>query len=307
MSIRWFYVTGLCLAVAVWQSDVGASFGDQTDYFLPSVASSEKVGKVESNPASIEFVSSFPGRFISFIPDGRGIVTDEFDSDQTRLFSFDGTELFSFTDTSIGFAPDGQMMALTSPRVYGSRPDPETTTRLMTLEGTEIASFARVEPSFVQNTDETTAIAFGEEPDFVPDTELLILQAEQRSRLVNFAEEDIAVLEGIYYGLALGPQDIVTYSYTAGRYYLYDLDGVEIASFPGDIEGWVAMPDNQSILVAEGTQTRLFNRNGVELATYPGHGSGALPDGQAIFLSSSYPEDSSRLVSLDGEEIASYT
>ncbi|MEM6521283.1 MAG: WD40 repeat domain-containing protein [Cyanobacteria bacterium P01_C01_bin.70] len=307
MRVRWFPVAGLCLSVAVWQGGIDASFGEQADRFLTSKSLPEKQLKESSNTAEIELVSSFPGRFVSFVPGNQGLVTEEFDSDLTRIFSLDGTELLSFADTSIRFAQNGQVMALMSPRAFGSALE-EYTTRLMTLEGTEIARFSGVEPSSVTDTtDENMEIVFGVGPNFIPDAELLVTQAEQRSRLVNFAGEEIAVLEGLYYGLILGPGDIVTHSYTAGRYYLHDLNGTEIASFPGDIEGWVAMPDNQSVLVSQGEQTRWFDRNGVELATYPGHGSGALPDGQAIFLSSSYPEDSSRLVSLDGEEIASYT
>ena len=290
MRVRWFSITGSFLLIAVWQSGINTSFEAGMDRFAMPRLELENAVQAESlSTFSIEPAGSFPGSFRSFTPDDEGLVTYEFDGDQTRLFSFDGTELLSFIDTSIWFAPNGQMMVRMSPGSFGSAPEAYTT-RLMTLEGTEIASFPEGRATFV------------------PDTELLSIwnEGEGRSRLFNLAGEEIAVLEGEYFGLTLGPRDIVTYSITANRYYLYDLNGVEIASFPGDIEGWEAMPDYQSVLVSEAGQTRWFDRNGVELATYSGHIAETLPDGRAIFLHSQV-ENISRLVSLDGEEIASYT
>ncbi|MGD1861844.1 MAG: hypothetical protein ACFB0E_17970 [Leptolyngbyaceae cyanobacterium] len=129
MRVRWFPVAGLCLSVAVWQGSIDASFGEQADRLLPSQPLLEKQLKADSNNATIELVRSFPGRFIRFAPDDQGLVTEEFESDLTRLFSLDGAELLSFTDTRIGFARNGQAVVLTSPGAYGAKPDPDTTTR----------------------------------------------------------------------------------------------------------------------------------------------------------------------------------
>ncbi|MEM6837251.1 MAG: hypothetical protein AAF609_10365 [Cyanobacteria bacterium P01_C01_bin.120] len=305
MRIRWFPVAGLCLSVAVWQGGIDASFGGQTDRLLPSAPSLENHLKADSNAAAIELVDSLPGRFIRYDQVVQAIVTHEPDDSRIRLFELDGSSLLSLKDTDIQFSPDGQMMVLTEPGVFGLWIDPDTTTYLLTLAGVEIAQFP------------------GLGSRFLPDTELLVIQNPdgQRSRLVDLTDAEtaifegwylgstaeVAMLEGIYYGPVLGPQNIVTYSMTADRYYLYDLNGTEIASFPGDIEGWVTMPDNQGMLVFDGEQTRRFDRNGVELATYSGQGVGTLPDGQAIFLNADVKDTSSRLVSLDGEELAAYT
>ncbi len=288
MRVRWFHVTGLFLLIAVVQSGMHASFGTGTDRFarpLPLLA--QTVTAESLSTFSIEPVGSFPGGFRRFVPNDQGVATYEADDDLTRLFSFDGTELLSLSGNSLQFAPNGQIMTL-------ELAPPLATVRLMTSEGTEIASFP------------------GRWARFVPDTELLIIRNpdDRRSQLVNLVGEELAVLEGRYLGEALGPRDIVTVSRDANGdylYHLYDLEGVKIASFPGDIETWTAMPDHQSVLVSEAGQTRWFDRNGVELATFPGYIAGTLPDGQAIFLVGSLRENSTRLVSLDGEEMASYT
>lgn len=290
MRVRLVYVTGLCLLVAGWQGCIDASLrGCWANHSPTSTLSLEKQPQAESSTDSIEFVGSFPGQIAGFIPDGRGVATYEFDGKQTRIFSLDGTELMSFSDAGIRFAPNGQLMALMSPGGYN--PTLEYTTCLMTLKGKEIASFSGLFPTFTL------------------EAELLIIQDQddQRSRLVNFAGAEIAVLEGTYFGPILGPKYIVTSSEIADRYYfyLYDLNGVEIAAFPGDSEGWIEMLDYQNFLVSEADQTRWFDRSGVVLATYPGTIAGTLPDSQAIFLYSR-AEDTTRLVGLDGEEIASY-
>ena len=288
MRVRWFHLTGLFLLIAVVQSGIHASFETGADRFARSLPLLAQTVTAESlSTFSIEPVGSFPGGFRRFVPNDQGVATYEADDNLTRLFSFDGTELLSLSGNSLQYAPNGLIMTL-------ELAPPLATVRLMTSEGTEIASFP------------------GRWARFVPDTELLIIRNpdDRRSQLVNLAGEELAVLEGRYLGEALGPRDIVTVSRTANGdylYHLYDLEGGEIASFPGDIESWTAMPDHQSVLVSEAGQTRWFDRNGVELATFPGSIAGTLPDGQANFLVGSLRENSTRLVSLDGEEMVSYT
>ena len=79
MRIRWFSVAGIFLLVAIWQGGMDASSGSQTNRFIPSAPLPEKAVKAEPNPAAIELVRSFPGRFIRFAPDDRGIETEEID------------------------------------------------------------------------------------------------------------------------------------------------------------------------------------------------------------------------------------
>ncbi|MEL6334863.1 MAG: hypothetical protein AAFQ76_20030, partial [Cyanobacteria bacterium J06626_26] len=174
---------------------------------------------------SLENIGSFPGEFRSFAPDSQRLVTHVADGDKTLIFDINGRELAAFIDTHITFAPNGQIMALTSPgplRVGHI-------TRLMTLDGANIAEFSGSQPSFVFNEQRLTTYD----------------EADDTSCLSNFEGQEIATLKGQFYGEALGEQDLVTYSDTEARYYLYDFNGTELASFPGAIEGWRPMPNGQ--------------------------------------------------------------
>lgn len=254
-----------------------------------TIKENEREIRAQVGEFSLEKVGSFPGEFQSFSPDGQRIVTYISESDRTLIFDINGTELASFSDTNIRFAPSGQIMALVSPRTFRSSSNLEYTTRLMTIDGAEIANLQGARPTFVFNEQRLTTYD----------------QLEDISYLFDFEGEKIATLKGWFFGLTLGPQDLVTYSDTEAKYYLYNFDGVELASFPGSIEGWQPFADGQRVLVSDDTQARLFDRDGVEQATYVGYGISTPPDGQAVVI---YSEDEniSRLLTLDGEEIASY-
>ena len=112
---------------------------------------------------TLEEIASFPGNFNSFTPDGQGLVTYEYDSEggQTRIFDINGTELALFTNTRITFAPNSQIMALSTSEAQrsssnsnsnsNSDSDVEYSTHLMAPDGTEVASFQGGLPQFVFN------------------------------------------------------------------------------------------------------------------------------------------------------------
>ena len=277
-------------------SEVGLTQTAQT--FVESRSSPELNShlqlQAQAEALPLEKVASFAGEFRGFTPDGQGMVTYSKSDEQIRIFDLDGTEELALTGRVVNFAPDGQIMAITAFPEASDSSNQEPTTSLVKLDGTELANFQGYLPEFT--AEEQTLIVYD--------------NAEDVSRLFSFSGEELVTFEGWFYEFTPEGEGAVTYSEAEQGFLISDLNGTRLLSFPGDHEGWQITPDGQRIVTtvfsSEGDRTWLFDRNGVEQATFAGCCANVMPDSEALILYFKATA-TSRLMSFEGEELASFT
>lgn len=211
---------------------------------------------------------------------------------------FDLVEHPFVNELFVAWSPDGQGLATYSER--------ENRSYLRSPDGVEQASFEGAFHGFTpdgqgvltvtEHNDVRPDDQNGVPPESVP-TEIAPPEAssepsDARFRLWSLDGVEMASFEGNLQGVTPDGQGLLIFTQGDDTLRLWGFDGQERASFEGEFKQFA--PDGQGVMTIGNGKLRLYNLDGVEQASFEGALKGVSPDGQGL-VTDYYLLSSSRL------------
>ena len=139
--------------------------------------------------------------------------------------------------------------------------------------------------------------------EITPDGQRVITYSISESQWYLYSRDgtELSVLKGLFQGVTPDQQSIITYS--QGKSYLYDLNGVEQASFTGAIQWGTIEGDYLIAVISDRPGFSLYSAEGSLQATFDGFFQGFVPNEQKLVVIDNM---GSRLYHFDGSLDAAF-